>query len=571
MPLRAAGSSLPRSQYGHPEAVLGTLTTGSSPYGPAVTVTGDPHDAVRRLQVALHDSAEQARTAGLGYLPHPAGVDREPLILQTARDKHATDYTGRLYQDGDGRIWQHFNGADPIEAICSDGNTAQLLALMQLRDVMVELKELDRTGDDLARADELRGRARSLHAAYTQRHGPLSRPRQTRLSAPAAVRALARAQGREVSDAERSPTAWGWFAEDPDAATVLALESWDRRRDAPVLSEVLARRPGTRRLHLGHTDDPKVALTAVMGETGRVDLARVAELLGTDPEQARRRLGTEVFDDPVTGRPEHASAYLSGAVRRKLDEARTAAAADPTYAVNVAALEWVQPPQKVLGQFTPQLGAHWIPAQLVQGFLRTYLSDPTLRVDHDERYGWSLYAGKIPDAVNALKGTDRRTALQLARAVLGRGSLSVTDTITNGAKVTHEVNEDASRAARHKADAMRAAFEDYLTADSTRVRILTEAYNRIMNGHVVRHYDGLSPTLAGFTDQRTPHDWQLSGAARMQFERGVILAHEVGLGKTTTMIMGTQALKISEQISKPFAVAQRPSTSVTASSTPAGG
>ncbi|MFG2296437.1 hypothetical protein [Streptomyces sp. NPDC048603] len=43
----------------------------------------------------------------------------------------------------------------------------------------------------------------------------------------------------------------------------------------------------------------------------------------------------------------------------------------------------------------------------------------------------------------------------------------------------------------------------------------------------------------------------------MQFERGVVLAHEMGLGKTTTMVMGSQALKASGQISKPFAVVQQ--------------
>ncbi|MER6757618.1 helicase-related protein [Micromonospora echinofusca] len=541
----------------HPEHVLGELTAASGPYGPAVTVKGDPARAVDDLRAALQQAAEQATADGRGYEPHPDGPDRKPLHLQTARDKHANDYTGRLYLDEDGRIWQHINGADPVEAVPSDGNTGQLLALMQLRDVAAELKELDRTGDEADRAQQLRARLRELHAAYTTAHGPLSRPRQTRLSAGAEVRERARAEGREVREDERTLTAWGWFREDPDAATVLALESWDRKHDVPVLSEVLTRRPGTRSGRLEHTDDPKTALTAVMGATGQVDLVRIAELLGTTPDEARRRLGTEVFDNPVTGRLEHAGIYLSGAVRLKLDEARTAAASDPAYAVNVAALETVQPREKRIGQFTPQLGAHWIPAPLVQGFLRQYLGDPTLRVDHNERYGWSLYAGKVPDAINALKGTERRSAVHIARAILGRGSLVVENAVSVGDKVVHEVDEDASRAARQKADAMRSAFEEYLTADSARVKALTDAYNRIMNGHVVRNYDGLAPTLAGFTDQRTPHPHQLSGAARMQFERGVILAHEVGLGKTTTMIMGTQALKASGQIHKPFAVVQR--------------
>jgi N12 class adenine-specific DNA methylase len=539
----------------HPEHVLGELTTRSGPFGPKMIVNGSPSTALATLATALQQTAGEATAAGCGYLPHPDGVYREPLALQTARDQHVHDYTGRLYRGDDGRIWQHINGADPIEAVPADDATGQLAALMQLRDVAVALKDLDRTGGDPAGAEVLRTQLQALYTAYTTAHGPLSRPHQTRLAASAAARAQARAEDRKVRDDERTLTAWGWFREDPDAAAVLALDAWDHRAGVPVRSEVLTRRPGTRRDLVEHTDDPLVALGAVMGATGRVDLAAIATLLDADVDDARRRLGTAVFDNPITGRPEHAGTYLSGAVRRKLDEARAAAATDPTFAVNVAALEAVQPPQRRLGQFAPQLGAHWIPAPLVQGFLRYYLADPTLRVDHDEHYGWMVTAGKVPDAVNAVKGTDRRSALQIARAVLGRGSLTVSDVV--GDKGATEVNEDATRAVRQRADAMRSAFEEYLTADSTRVALLTDAYNRIMNGHVVRNYDGLAPTLTGFTTERTPHPHQLAGAARMQAERGVILAHEVGLGKTTTMIIGSQALKAAGQVAKPFVVAQR--------------
>ncbi|MEV5049434.1 DEAD/DEAH box helicase family protein [Streptomyces griseoincarnatus] len=537
----------------HPENVLGRLTSETGPYGPRVTVQGDPGEAPRLLRERMEASAAAAVAAGQGYVPHEDGPDRAPLLLQTAREKHATDFTGRPYTDDDGQIWQHVNGEDPVRVITADGvtGTEQLRMLLSLRDTASELQELDRTGSDPDRAREVRSQLARLHAAYTMAHGPLSRPRQTRMALPTdEARDAARAAGVELDDDERLPTGWGWFRQDPHAAVVLGLEHWDRANDRPVPSEVLTRRPGARRGDLEPTDDPKTALTAVMGATGGVDLPLIASLLGTTPEEARRRLGTEVFDNPVTKKLEHAGAYLSGPVRVKLEQARKAAATDPTYAVNVAALEAVQPPPKRLGQFTAQLGAHWIPVHLVQGFLREYLGDPTLQVSHNERYGWTLAAGKVPDAVNALKGTERRSAVHIAKALLGRASMVVNTLDGDG------VDEDATRAMRYKADAMRSAFEDYCTATTSRVAQLTDAYNWQMNGHVVRSYDGLAPSLAGLTTERTPHPWQLSAAARMQFERGVVLAHEMGLGKTTTMVMGSQALKASGQIAKPFAVVQ---------------
>ncbi|MFD5994208.1 hypothetical protein ACFWGE_21405 [Streptomyces bacillaris] len=537
----------------HPDHVLGRLTAESGPYGPRVTVQGDPGQAPRLLRERMQTTAAAAVAAGRDYVPHEDWPHREPLLLQTARAKHATDFTGRLYTDDQGRIWQHVNGSDPVRVIAADGvaGTEQLRMLLSLRDVAGELQELDRTADDPARAQEVRGQLSRLHAVYTEKYGPLSRPRQTRLALPSdEAKAAARKAEVGLDGEDRLPTGWGWFRQDPHAAVVLGLEHWDRATERAVPSEVLVRRPGTLRGELKPTSDPKTALMAVMGATGRVDLPMIANLLGTTTDDARLRLGTEVFDNPVTGKLEHAGAYLSGAVRTKLEQARTAAATDPAYAVNVAALEVAQPAQKVLGQFTAKLGAHWIPAPLVQGFLREYLGDPTLQVSHNERYGWSLAAGKVPDAVNALKGTARRPALHIAKALLGRASMAVNLLDGSG------VDEDATRAMRYKADAMRSAFEEYCTASTIRVTQLTDAYNRQMNGHVVRSYDGLSPTLEGFTTERTPHPWQHSGAARMQFERGVILAHEMGLGKTTTMVMGSQALKASGQIAKPFVVVQ---------------
>jgi N12 class adenine-specific DNA methylase len=87
------------------------------------------------------------------------------------------------------------------------------------------------------------------------------------------------------------------------------------------------------------------------------------------------------------------------------------------------------------------------------------------------------------------------------------------------------------------------------------VKALTDAYNRIMNGHVVRSYDGLSPQPGRLTTG-APARLAVVRGGRMH-ERSVILAHDVGLGKTTTMIMGAAALKASGQVTKPFVVMQR--------------
>ncbi|MEV0444639.1 hypothetical protein AB0I84_04460 [Streptomyces spectabilis] len=532
----------------HPEHVLGELTSESSPYGPRLTVKGDPSKAADQLRDALKGIAAKATVDGRGYEPHPDGDNRPPVLLQTAREKHANDWTGRLYEGDDGKLYQHVNGGNPVVVEPSDGRGDQLRALMQLRDVAAELRALDRKQAEDARAEKLRAQLRDLHTAYVEQYGPLSKPGQFR-----SMKTGTREDGVE----ERTPTAWGYFRSDPDAGSVLALERWDADKQEPILSRVFQERAAARRQPLDRTDDPKTALSAVVAATGRVDIGEIARLLDTTPDDAVRALGSEVFTDPRTGRLEMAGAYLSGPVRDKLEAARRAAEKDPAFVVNVAALEAVQPVDRNIGEFTPEMGAHWTPPELLQGFLREYLGDKTLRVAHDDRYGWMLYTGQVPKANNVLhgvaadeeKGTKGKTAVEIARSILGHGSL----TIYRDDK-RRDVDEETSRLVRQKADQMRSEFAKYATANADRLTRLTDSYNKIMNGHVVRSYDGMSPSLTGFTPERTPHSWQLSGAARMQFERSVILAHEVGLGKTSTLVMGTQALKASGQIEKPYAV-----------------
>ncbi|MFG2761641.1 hypothetical protein [Streptomyces wuyuanensis] len=90
------------------------------------------------------------------------------------------DWTGHVYEGEDGQFYQHVNGADPVLMELADGNFAQLRALMELRDVAAELRELDRKNEKEERAEALRGQLRDLHMDYVAACGPLSKPGQHR-------------------------------------------------------------------------------------------------------------------------------------------------------------------------------------------------------------------------------------------------------------------------------------------------------------------------------------------------------------------------------------------------------
>ncbi|WP_287039663.1 hypothetical protein [Mycobacterium sp.] len=88
----------------------------------------------------------------------------------------------------------------------------------------------------------------------------------------------------------------------------------------------------------------------------------MGSLLGlADPEETFAALGDLAFRDPRGGGAVTARDYLCGDVRAKLREALAAAAVDPRYERNVAALEAVQPPWLTRDDIRVELGPRGSP------------------------------------------------------------------------------------------------------------------------------------------------------------------------------------------------------------------
>jgi N12 class adenine-specific DNA methylase len=107
----------------------------------------------------------------------------------------------------------------------------------------------------------------------------------------------------------------------------------------------------------------------VLDVCGEVRLSAIARLLGTGEDQARRELGTLVFDDPESERLVPAAEYLSGRVRDKLQAAERAAADDPRYEINAAELRKIIPADLMPGEIEARLGVAWIDASYIRDFL----------------------------------------------------------------------------------------------------------------------------------------------------------------------------------------------------------
>ncbi|WP_245642583.1 DEAD/DEAH box helicase family protein [Nonomuraea candida] len=97
-------------------------------------------------------------------------------------------------------------------------------------------------------------------------------------------------------------------------------------------------------------------------------------------------------------------------------------------------------------------------------------------------------------------------------------------------------------------------FSEWIWEDEARAERLTREYNDRFNSYVLRSYDGVKPALPGLADGWKPREHQNSAVTRILNEPAVLLAHEVGAGKTAEMVMGAMELRRTGLAKKPAIV-----------------
>ena len=542
------GSQAPVNEYflDHPDYVLGDLSAAHGAYRaddlvvrPAAGV-----DVAASLASALDEIAMAARSGGLSSSPPaeahaptprehgPAGRPREPDGFLRARD--------------DGTFTRVEQGREVPHEVPRT-QAAELRALLVLRDAARCLLEAEAASrDDTPQIGELRSELNRRYDSYIGVYGPLNRYslRRTGRTDPAT--------GEPVMARIQPPR--GGFRDDPYAPLVHALEEFEpvgqRAATAAIFRErVIA--PRTPRLG---ADTPADALAICLDNHGEPRLNEIARLLGTSTDEARVLLGTLVFDDPGAGRLVPTAEYLSGNVRDKLRAAQQAAADDPRYAVNVAELRNVIPRDLTPGEIDARLGASWISAEYIGQFLSQTLDDPGIRVEHPGGQVWAVRGNGRSVLAASTWGTARYPAPALAQAILEQRKIEVRDVVQTPDGERSVLNLDATLAAQEKAAELAGRFSDWAWEDPGRARELAAAYNERFNNLVLRSYDDAGLSLPGLAVTFKPRPHQVAAVARMIGEPAVLLAHEVGAGKTAEMIMGVTELRRLGLIRKPAIV-----------------
>ena len=535
----------------HPELVLGTADLDHGMHGATTVAVHNPAAAdPERLAEALGAALASAITASpLRYSPAPpprrGALGPRPPADPPGVGASAGLWTGHLTQH-EGAVWSAGEGAWELVKV-PRSQVGELHQLLDLRDAAVALvdRESATRGHD-ADLEALRARVATMWRRYVAARGPLNR----------AVESVRTDPDGQTTVRRTPPAVLRLFARDPHAALVLALEDADRTTGAARPAAILSRRVSHAPAPPPRTTDPAAALASALNSVGRLDLDLIAGLLAEPPEQAAARLRAAglVFTDPdAPPRLVTAAEYLSGDVRAKLRAARTAAAADPTLAVNVAALVAVQPTELGIDEIEVRLGASWIPPDLHEQFLRELLDDRWIHVSNPIGAKWEVRGGTWGVPATHTWGTPRVPAGKLAEMLMTQRPLVVRDTLPEGREV---LNPDETAALADKADLLTEQFGEWLWADPARATAMLARYNDLFNGLRLRDFatEAAALELPGLAEAFTPRPHQREVVARMISSPSVGIFQVVGAGKTAAIAMGVHELRRLGMVTKPAVV-----------------
>jgi N12 class adenine-specific DNA methylase len=374
--------------------------------------------------------------------------------------------------------------------------------------------------------------------------------------------------------------------DDTDFPNVLALEKdytpvqragegKARKIIAPAHAEkadILKRRVAGVQARAERAESTREAYLIALGESGRLDWDRMAELTSKPVDDVRDEARTQglVYLDPQTRTLTSAEEYLSGNVRQKLKQATAAAAEDTALQANVDALRLVVPTPKLPAQIHAPLGAGWVPGDHIKGFIehllggeRSYSAGRIAPMYLESIAAWQIEGlenalGQRSTAGSSVWGTPYYTAAEAIGDVLNLKTPAVYSKDPDGSRYLDVTKTENAKEIKAK---IETAWKDWLWSDKARADQLAEMFNDHFYGTVPRNYDGGHLTLPGMNRSILKHadlyDFQKNAIWMMLQNPNTLVALPVGAGKTYTAIAAIMEARRMGTARKPVVLAPR--------------
>ncbi len=509
----------------NPAMLLGKMEVSGNMYRDSADLVPDG----RNLTDAL---AEAMNTLPADLLKPPvvtpsADTISQPPPFYERRHSNAVPRIreGSYFVGADNRVYRRQNGFDVgVEPGTKSAQTTakhveRVRRLTAVRAAARDLLDLNLAGASDAELETGQASLNAVYDAFTTQFGPIHLPVNSKA-----------------------------IADDPDLPVMLALERYDRTTKTAQKAAIFRERVIGRTERPTHASSAKDALLISLNEYGELNWARMEELTGQPQDDLAAELGDILYLNPE-GSWETAETYLSGNIRQKLAAAEAAAAIEPLYQRNVAALRNKLPRELAPTEIWANLGAGWIPDTVVQQFVSGLLRSRGIKVQYIEELAqWTVEADKwIKDGYDNNNGewaTARASVLELIEAALNARTITIYDTVKDAdGNRKSVINQDETLAARAMQGKIKDRFAQWVWEDEPRAAELAAIYNEQFNALAPQQFDGSHLSLPGTAADISLRSHQKNAIWRILQGGNTLLAHQVGAGKTFTMIAAGMELR----------------------------
>ena len=317
------------------------------------------------------------------------------------------------------------------------------------------------------------------------------------------------------------------------------------------------------------TDNAIEAMAHCLNEKGKVDVPFIESLTGFSGDEVISNLGHHIYLNPLTDSWETADQYLSGNVVEKLrcaEEKVKEAPENAHYQRSLEAIIRVQPEKIPFELLDFNLGERWIPLSFYDRFA-TDLFDTQTQIAYlpsvdTFKVNVSARNPKITQeyAVTPKSGRVTYGNAILEHALENTAPFYTYEVPAGEGKTIRKPDNEAIQLAHQKIEAIRGRFIDWLQELPVEdKRQLEDLYNKTFNCYVLREFEGSHLTFPGLSLKSLNieglYSSQKNAAWRIIQNRGGLIDHEVGLGKTLTMVVAAHEMKRLGILHKPMILA----------------
>lgn len=322
------------------------------------------------------------------------------------------------------------------------------------------------------------------------------------------------------------------------------------------------------------------ALNSSLADGRGVDLDYMMSIYQTDSKASLiEELGDAIIPDPERYLNDREVVYvsrqdfLSGDVMTKLEVVDLLIKEDNSdfpWVYYQGLLEDVKPSRVTLADIDYRIGSRWIPLAVYGKFAQETFMGQTFDLTDQEVStvlevspidGTMSYQSKFAfrystamDRSLGVSGSRYDSGRKIFENLLNSNQPTITKQVEDGDKKKHVTDVEKTAVLRAKETQLQELFQDFVASYPEVQQMIEETYNSLYNRTVSKVYDGSHLAIDGLAQNISLRPHQKNAIQRIVEEKRALLAHEVGSGKTLTMLGAGFKLKELGMVHKPLYV-----------------